>query len=425
MIKSIIKISIRYLLKQKAYAFINIFGLAFGLATCILIFLFIQHELSYDRFHENAETVVRVEPRFVGMGEDSHWAATAGGLLPELTSRYPEVLHSVKIHFNHRPSVVTYEDIVFSEERIMVADSSFFDVFSFKLLQGDPKKALAGPGKMIMSNATAKKYFGEEEALGKMVKIDTRLYQVSGVVEDIPDNAHFHFQIAISLDDLRSLWDGVDKPGPSTFYSYIRTADQRSLDALEAKANEQIWDIYGVDVENDSTGVMENYTPSLIFQPITDIHLNGHAEKEIEANSNKKYILIFSSIALFVLIIACINYMNLATARSSRRSREVGLRKVLGANRTNIFNQFMTESFILSIIAMIFALIMVEFILPSFSLMTGKDLSLHVASNPVLLVSLILIVVFVGFIIDPGSKIDSIDIVVVPPVPRHFAWFYP
>lgn len=398
MIRNILKISIRYLLKQRAYTYINIFGLAFGLATCILIFVFIQNELSYDNFHENAENIVRLEPRYVGLGEDSHWAASEGSLLPALESRFPEIDHSVKIHFNYQPSMVEYEGIVYSEERIMIADSSFFKVFSFKLLEGDPETALSGTGNLILTRDYATKYFGDEPALNKILKVNDDPYKVSGIVENIPDNSHFHFNIAIALDDLRSKWPGVDSPGPSTFYSYIRVSNQQALESLSTKANEQIWEIYGLDVENDTTGVMEDYDASLIFQPITDIHLNGHAEKEIEPNSDKKYVYIFVSIALFVLLIACINYMNLATARSSRRSREVGLRKVLGAQPVNIFSQFMAESYILCSISMIIALIMVEIILPGFNHMTGKDLSISVSDNLPLLASLIIIVIVVGFI---------------------------
>lgn len=397
MLRNIFKISIRYLIKQKAYAFINIFGLAFGLATCILIFLFIQHELSYDRFHEQAGNIVRVEPRWVGMGEDSHWASTQGSILPSLVSRFPEIRHAVKMHFNYQPSIVEHGDIVYSEEGIMIADSSFFDVFSFKLLQGDPDNALSGKAKLILTEDYAKKYFGDEPALNKILRIDDRPYKVSGIVQNIPDNSHFHFNIAISLDDMRSKWDGVDREGPSAFYSYLRVADQATLKQLSRKANEQIWEIHGFDTENDTTGIMQDYDASLIFRPITEIHLNGHAEKEIEANSNKKYIYIFSSIALFVLVIACINYMNLATARSSRRAREVGLRKVMGARKSNIFNQFMLESFVLCLTGMFIGLIMVEIILPAFNHMTGKSLSLNIFGNPVLLISLILIIIVVSF----------------------------
>ena len=399
MIRNIIKISIRYLVKQRGYAFINIFGLAFGLATCILIFLFIQNELSYDRFHTDPENIIRVEPRWVGQGEDSHWAATDGGLLPALESRFPEILSSVKIHFNYQPSIVEYEDLSFSEERIMIADSSFFEVFSFKLLEGDPATCLSGTGKIVLTESYVNKYFYDEPVLNQTLRIDDNPFIVSGVVQDVPVNSHLHFNIIMPLDEMRRNWPDVDKqPGPSTFYSYIRVADKESLKALGSKANDQIWEIYGVDVENDTTGVVEDYTPSLIFQPITDIHLNGHAEKEIEANSNKKYIYIFSSIALFVLIIACINYMNLATARSSRRSREVGMRKVLGAYRRNIFVQFMAESYIMCVIAMVIALIMVEIILPGFNNLTGKDLSLSIYNNSLLLLLLITIVITVGFL---------------------------
>ncbi|MDT8393028.1 MAG: FtsX-like permease family protein [Bacteroidales bacterium] len=397
MLRNIFKISIRYLIKQKGYAFINIFGLAFGLATCILIFLFIQHELSYDRFHEQAGNIVRVEPRWVGMGEDSHWASTQGSILPSLVSRFPEIRHAVKIHFNYQPSIVEHGDIIYSEEGIMIADSSFFDVFSFKLLQGDPDNALSGKAKLILTEDYAKKYFGDGPALNKILRIDNTPYKVSGIVQNIPDNSHFHFNIAISLDDMRSKWDGVDREGPSAFYSYLRVADKASLKQLSRKANEQVWEIHGFDTENDTTGIMQDYDASLIFRPITGIHLNGHAEKEIEANSNKKYIYIFSSIALFVLLIACINYMNLATARSSRRAREVGLRKVMGARKSNIFNQFMLESFLLCLTGMLFGLIMVEIILPAFNHMTGKNLSLNIFENPVLLISLTMIIILVSF----------------------------
>lgn len=398
MLRNILKISIRYFAKQRVYAFINVFGLAFGLATCILIFLFIQDELSYDRFHEEASNIVRVEPRWVGEGEDSHWAATHGGLLPALQSRFPEIVNGVKIHYNFQPSIVEYEDVLFSEERIMIADSGFFEVFSFELLEGDARTCLTGVGKVVLTENYARKYFGEEPAMNKTIRIDDSPYLISGIAADVPANSHMHYNIIISLDDLRSNWPGVDQPGPSTFYSYIRVENRESLDALVRKANEQIWDIYGFDTENDSTGIMEAYDASLIFQPITEIHLNGHAEKEIEANSDNKYVYIFSSIALFVLIIACINYMNLATARSSRRSREVGLRKVLGANRSNIFNQFMAESYFMCIIAMFIALIMVEFILPGFNHMTGKTLTLQISGNPGLLISLVLIFIVVGFV---------------------------
>ncbi len=398
MIRNILKISIRYLIKQKAYAFINIIGLAIGLATCILIFLFIQNELSYDRFHQNASNIVRLEPRWVGQGEDSHWAATNGGALPALVSRFPEISSSVKIHFNYQPSIVENGDIIFSEERLLVADSTFFDVFSFRLIEGDPKSCLSGVGKIVITEGYARKYFGDEAAMNKTLRIDDNPYVISGIVQDVPINSHMHFNIIISLDDLRSRWPGVDQPGPSTFYSYIRVEDDQALKSLRDKANEQIWEIYGLDTENDSTGIMEDYDASLIFQPITEIHLNGHAEKEIEANSDKKYIFIFSSIALFVLIIACINYMNLATARSSRRSREVGMRKVLGANQSNIFSQFMAESYLMCIVAMIFGMIIVEIILPGFNHMTGKQLSLDLTNNYTLLASVFAILVVVGFV---------------------------
>ncbi len=315
-----------------------------------------------------------------------------------LAEKYPEIEASVKIYIASRASVIRHEDKVFRESGIIYADSTFFDVFSFNLIRGNKKDVLAGPEKIVISEKAAKKYFGEQDPMGKFLRSEERNYMVSGIVKDVPENSHFHFDLLISMDELRTSWNTLDESGPSAFYSYIRLRDENSAHNLKQKLDENIWEILGYTVSGDSTNIPEGYEAELIMNPITDIHLNGHAEKEMEANGNIQFIYIFTIVALFVLLIACINYMNLATARSAIRGKEIGVKKVLGANRSSIFNQFMLESYLLSFIAMILAILLVEFSLPFFNNFTGIHLELHIFSNTQLFLSVLFIWFLVGFL---------------------------
>lgn len=388
--------SFRFFLKYKVYSFINILGLAIGLATCILIFLFVQHELSYDKFHENSEQIYRIEPWYSGEGEESHWAATQGNIIPALNSRYPEIESSVKIYYSFMTAVIHHQENIFREKGIVFADSTFFDVFSFELLRGNEESALSGPEKIVISQSAAKKYFGEEDPMGQFLKSDSRSYMVSGIMKDIPENSHLQFDLLVSLDDLRSRWPTLDQQGPSTFHSYVRLSSEVDVKQLINKVDSDVWEIMGYTVSGDSSNVPEGFEARLLFNPITDIHLKGHAEKELSSNGDMKFIYIFSIVALFVLVIACINYMNLATARSSTRSKEIGVKKVLGADRGSIFNQFISESFIMSFLALLLALFFTELILPFFNQLTGQALDLNLISNIPLLLSLLFIWIFVG-----------------------------
>ncbi len=396
MIRNILFTTFRFFIKHKAYSLTNVFGLGIGLATCIIIFLFVQDELSYDRFHADAGNIYRLEPHYIGNGEDSHWAASEGNLIPAMLSLYPEIKAGVKFHKTASTFVLRYNDKIFREEGLLYADSGFFDVFSFEMISGNKDLALKGPGKIILTESTARKYFGDEDPLGKIIKAEGRSYQVSGVIKDVPENSHMRFNMIISLDDLRARWKTLDQPGPSTFYSYIRLNDGPALEPLKKKVSEDIWKILGYSVTGDSIDIPEGYSASLIFNPITSIHLNGHAEKEMEANSDSQYIYIFSIVALFVLIIACINYMNLATARSASRAKEIGIKKVIGANRNGIFFQFMAESFLMTLMALLIALILVYFMLPYFNILAGKTLKLDIQDNLPLLGLLFMIWIVVS-----------------------------
>jgi len=398
MFRNTLKTTFRLFFKYKAYSLTNILGLATGLATCIIIFLFVQHELSFDNFHQSAEQIYRLEAHYIGDGVDSHWAASTGNIIPSVAEKYPEIEASVKLYLSSRASVIRYEDNVFRESGIMYADSTFFDVFSFELIRGNKKNVLAGPEKIVISEKAAKKYFGDQDPMGKFLRSEERSYMISGIIEDVPENSHFHFDLVISMDELRKRWTTLDESGPTAFYSYVRLKDRHSALSLKQKLDEDIWEILGYTVTGDSTNIPEGFDAEMIMNPITDIHLKGHAEKEMESNSDIQYIYIFTIVALFVLIIACINYMNLATARSATRGKEIGVKKVLGANRSSIFNQFMSESFLLSFIAMLLAVLMVEFSLPYFNNFTGLHLTFNILSNTQLLLSILAIWLIVGFL---------------------------
>lgn len=398
MFKNLIKITIRYFLKHWGYSFINVFGLGLGLATCILIFLFVQDELSYDNFHADASNVYRVEAEFVGQGEDSHWAASTGNLIPFIQNNFPEVIAACKLNFNFNQDVLIYGDKSFREEGMLWADSTFFDVFSFEIVKGNKKGALSGPAKLVFTESTAKKYFGNEDPIGKLIKLYDRSFKVTAVIKDVPVNSHFHFDILIAMDDRRRGENRVDQSMSNAFYSYVRLKDKETMLSFKEKLDQRIWEIFGYTVSGDETNIPEGYEAQFLLQPITDIHLNGHAEKEIEANGDKQYVFLFSIIAIFVLAIACINYMNLATARSAKRGREVGVRKVLGANRSNIFNQFMGESYVMSLLALLISILIVEIALPGFNVITGKELNFSMFTNLPLIASIIGIFLFVGLI---------------------------
>ncbi|MCF8228787.1 MAG: ABC transporter permease [Bacteroidales bacterium] len=398
MFGNILKTTARYFFKNGFFSLINLLGLAIGLATSILIFLFVQDELSYDKHFEDAADIYRLEPRYIGQGEDSRWAATQGNLIPTIKEKYPEIKDATKLHFFYNDVVGNYEALSFNESNVLVADTNFIEFFGLDILHGDRENALHGSKKAIVSASTARRYFGDEDPVGKIIRLNQDNFKVAAVIQDMPLNSHFHYDIIISMDEFRARGIPCDQGGPAAYYSYVKFKDKASRDHFDDKVRGNTWEVFGYVVAGDSSEVPEGYELQMITHPITNIHLNGHAEKEIEANSDAQYIYIFTIVALFVLIIACINYMNLTTAKSFRRAKEVGVRKVLGAHKRNIFRQFMSESYLISFLAILIALIVVELILPFFNNITVKDLQLNVFSNLILLLVLLIVYVIVGFL---------------------------
>ncbi len=401
MIGNYFKIALRNLIRQKGYSFINIAGLAIGVACCILITLYVTDELGYDRHHEKAERVYRIILRGMLGTNEFNQTVTCAPLGETLVCEFPEVEVSTRFRSYGFP-VIRYQDKVFSEEKFFWADSSFFDVFTVPFILGNPKTALTQPNTVVLTRSTAKKYFGDENPLGKQMNADNlRDYLVTGVVEDVPHNSHLHFDFLASLmsyaPTLDQTWIN------NNFCTYIVLRDgadpakvQSMLPDLVSKyVGPQVQEALGVSFESlKETGNYYGY----FLQPLTDIHLHSDLDFEIEPNGNATYVYIFSIIAGAILLIACINFMNLATARSASRAKEVGIRKTLGSERAQLIRQFLSESVFTSFLSIILALFIVELLLPMFNELAGKQLDIHYFDNPTTVPALLGLGLIVGLL---------------------------
>jgi putative ABC transport system permease protein len=401
MLKNQIIIAFRNLWQQKGYTFINIFGLTIGIACCILILLYVSDELSYDRYHEKSVQIYRVGLHGIIGTNEFNGAISPAPMAETFVREIPEVIAATRIRSYGFP-VLIYKDKVFSEELFYWADSTIFEIFTIPFLQGDPVTALTKPNTMVITESMAKKYFGDEDPMGKMINFKSgRTYMVTGIIKDFPHNSHFHFDFIASLvsyqNSLNDIWIS------NNFYTYVLLHEDATREDLEAKLPLFI-EKYAVPQIETATGVSyqkmveSGSVYEWFLQPLTDIHLHSNLEHEIEPNGNATYVYIFTIIAIGILIIACINFMNLATARSAKRAREVGVRKTLGSTRTQLIGQFLTESIILVFIALILAVIFVQLILPSYNVLLGKQLSLDLFENISTLPMIILITIMVGIL---------------------------
>jgi putative ABC transport system permease protein len=391
MLQNYLKIALRNLLKHKAYSFINIVGLALGMACCVLILLYVQHELSYDKFHREADRLFRVAVRIDTRGVPTSFAPTMGPLAAALVRDYPEITEAVQILPTGTVQVSPAPDQHYYENRAYLADSSFFRVFSFPLLHGDAALALAQGNAVVITREKAMKYFSEENALGKRLEVNGTSYLVTGVMQDVPANSHFQPEVVGALKLMRSR-EFMQNWHATMLHTYIKIAAGVSPQAVEQKIS-KIADRYvGEQIRANN----QSYT--FFLQPITAIHLRSDLRYELEANSRTAYVQIFAIAAVLILVIACINFMNLATARSLRRAKEVGLRKVVGAHRAQLMKQFLGESLLYSVAALLLALTLVEIFLPTFNALAAKELDLNLTANAPLLGGLALIAAFVGLL---------------------------
>lgn len=388
MLKNYIITALRNIIRHKSHSVINILGLSIGFTACILILLYIQDELSYDRFHEQRDKIVRViwESPETKQGA----AITPAPLAPALDEEFPEIREVVRLH-RYYNAILGVNDARFEETNFIFADGNIFEVFSFNMIKGDPSTALRDPFTVVLTESKANIYFGDKDPIGEIILFDNKNeFTVTGVMEDLPHNSHLEIDFLGSFQSLeadirRQL---IHRWGYSAFYTYLLLEDGASLHELEAKLP--------AFVANRIPGG-ENIRRKLILQPLTDIHLySSHIAWDITSHSDISYVYSFTAIALFIMLIACINFMNLSTARSSIRAREVGLRKVIGANRAQLIRQFIGETIIVSFIALIIAVALVELLLPHFNTMTGKNISVDYFTNIQYVAAVIGLAVIVG-----------------------------
>ncbi|MCH8125765.1 ABC transporter permease [candidate division KSB1 bacterium] len=402
MIKNYIKIALRNLLKHKVYSLINVAGLAIGMACCLLILLYVKDELSYDRYHKNIDRIYRVTLHGRLAGSDINVTSTCRPMAAALINEYPEVEFALRLRQMSRTVLVSRGDKYFNENRVFYADSTYFDVFTLPLLRGNAKTALTAPNSVVIPEATALKYFGDEDPIGKTLTFNnTTDYKVTGVSENIPSNSHFHFDFLasfVSLDDHNStIWI------QNSLHTYIVLQENASAEQLNNKFPElirkyvapQIEQAMGVSFDDFlEQGGEYNYS----LQPVKDIHLYSHLTGEFEPTGNADYVTIFALIAFFILILACINFMNLATARSANRAKEVGLRKVVGSNQTQLIAQFLVESILLSAMAMIIGIFLVKLFLPGFNNLAAKEIEMSYLGDTYLSLGILIITLFVGVV---------------------------
>jgi len=397
MLKNYVMIVLRNIKKYKMYSFISIAGLAIGMACCILIIHYVQDELSYDRYHKKADRIYRlVDALDESKPTSRYFALSSAPFAPTLKQDFPEVEDAVRFFLGRR-RMVTYGEKKYYEEGLIFADASLFRIFTFPLIEGNPETALEAPHTIVLSESLALKYFGNEEPLNKTLKINEDDFLVTGIMQDMPQNSHFHADMFASLKTLEQIPTIQERYFQSwarhEFYTYVLLKKGHAADDLQAKlpgfikkhASHQIKSILGS-------------TLSSHLQPLKSIHLHSHLQHEISTNGDIKYVTIFSVIAAFILLIACVNYMNLATARSTNRSKEVGLRKVVGANRRQIAWQFLGESWVFTLFAMLFAFLFVRLALPFFNSLTGKEMGIEEFGNVFLWGAAIFILFFAGLV---------------------------
>lgn len=386
MLKNYLKIAFRTMKRHRVFTFINIFGIAVGLSCSFLISAYVFDELSYDRFHHDADRIYRIIFNFKSEDSEEKDLLTSYILAKTLREDYPEKFQVTQIKL--WGSIVTVNTKSYGNERIIGADNSFFDMFSYPLVIGNPKTALGSPNEAIITDEAAAKYFGNAEAAGQTIQIDGSPYKISGIIKEKHQNSHFNFDVIFSLNSLSNYGD------TRYLYNYYSTyvklpssvPESRLKNILEEYSEKNIAPLFA----------SENIRITFGYEHLLDIHLHSDLDGPYGANSQIEYVYIFSAIAFLILVIACINYVNLTTASNLKRAREVGIRKVVGSISGQINKQFLLESVIFCWIAMGISLILVKMYLPYFKNLTGKSVQLNYLGNPLIIIGIIAFATIVG-----------------------------
>ncbi len=401
MFKNYLKTAYRNLVKNKFYTAINIIGLAVGIATCLLILLYVSDELSFDRYNTKAERIYRVNNE-IKFGDNHIDLAVAPSLMgTTMVKEIPEVEQYTRIQW-HTGLLIKKGNENLSEDRVAYGDSTLFDIFTIPMISGDPKTALREPHSLVISEKIAKKYFNNVDPVGKqMIVNDSLNYKITGVFRNIPSQSHFNFDIFVATSE--NPYSRDDNWLSENWNTYILVKKNTNITKLNTEINAMMDRYVGPELQGVVNMSLDQFKKNggyvrASLTPLTSIHLHSNKTGELGGNGNMQFIYIFSAIALFILLIACVNFMNLSTARSFNRAKEVGVRKVLGSLRKNLIQQFLAESVLISFIALIFAVMIASLLLPYFNQLSGKTIQANTIIQPGMIFSLVVLMLIVGLL---------------------------
>ncbi|MEP6844758.1 MAG: ABC transporter permease [Panacibacter sp.] len=403
MIKNYFKIAFRNLWRNKGFSAINIIGLSIGIATCLIIMLYVNNELNYDRYNEKADQMVAVYFQGNVQGEKMNEASVMPPVAQTLKKDFPEVEQATRLRDYGTPKLI-YGNKSFKEDAFAFVDSNFFQVFTLTLIEGNAKTALLEPNTIVITKAVAKKYFGNEDPMGKVISFkdgNMGSYKVTGLIDKVPVNSNFHFDLFASMASLPESKEATWMS--SNFHTWLVLAKNYDYKNLEAKLPGVVQKYMGPQMLQAMGISLAEFRKngndiSFHLEPITAIHLDPDSPNNLNAGGDVRNVYIFGAIAVFMLLIACINFMNLSTAGASKRSREVGIRKVLGSLKMELVRQFLLESIIISAVALLLAIVFMYLALPLFNLLTGLNLDLQFSDHPLLLPGLLLFVLLTGLL---------------------------
>ncbi len=400
---SYLKIAFRNLLKKKIFTIINVLGLSVGATASLIIFLYVQSEMSFDRFLPDSERLYRMAEDRMYPDRVAHFAMIPGGFAAAVKDDIPEVEASTRlVGFPQFATVVRYKDNIFSEHYFFSADSNFFEVMPFRMLKGNPKQVLSHPNSIVLTASTAAKYFGAEDPIGKRMEIFGQNIEVTGVMEDVPASSHMRFDALTSTLDV-----GFLRGEPNYYiagaFTYLKLAPGADPERVEAKFPALVEKYAAGQIEREIGVSYKKYIADgngyhYFLQPLHDIHLHSQLQHEIKSNGNDTIVKALMFIGLLILAIAGINFVNLATARSSERGREVGVRKVLGSKKRQLISQFLSESMLISVISIVLALVILQALLGYFNSISETKLQLNFIENPWILIALIAITLGLGLL---------------------------
>jgi len=388
MFKSLVKSAFRNITNKFGYSFLNILGMTLGITSALFLILYVSDELSFDKYHENGDRIYRVQSHITETDDEFTWIVAQIPFAQQVKEDYPEV-ESVTRLFNFQRALFKNGDIEFTEEDVMYADSTFFDIFTYRSLEGSTKEALDKPYSIVLTETMADRYFGGDPAVGNTLRVGEEIYTITAVIEDVPRNSHILFDGLVSRN---SLPQQMGSWGNFGVFTYLLLQEGEDAVALKEKMKE-MYDRYMATIF-ESLGITIEYE----LMKVTDIHLRSDSGMEPQPTGSIQYVIIFSIVAFFLLLIATLNYISLATARSAKRAKEISLRKVIGSSRRLLITQFLAESSLLTLFSLVLSIGLIMILLPQLNMLSGKDFSLEVLGIPVVILSLLGIMLLVGIL---------------------------